>query len=649
MAYEKLFEKGHIGSLTIRNRAVMSPMGTDLADTNGNASQRLIAYYAERAKGGIGLIINEYTGVDDVDSIPTQHNLRMAQDYNVKAAEELTRTVHQYGAKIFAQLHHGGATSKSAFTGRQNLSPSGIPMAPGGELPREMTLEDIKRVQDKFVAAAVRCKKAGYDGVELHGAHGYLIAQFFSKYYNHRTDAYGGSLENRCRFIDEIIAAIRAKLGRYPISVRICGDEMTPEPGFLTLEEGLEIGRHLEAQGIDCINISNGSSWNGNANCEPFSYTPGWKKHVAKAFKAALHIPVIATNTIKDPDFAESLLEEGVCDFVALGRSQFADPNFINKAKAGHPEQIRKCISCMYCRERLLGNAMPVECSMNPRLGREYRYRWQDLQKNGAGRPVVVVGGGPGGMECAILLAKRGFAVTLLEKSGALGGTLNIAKLPPFKANLQGITDVMALEMAEAGVTVKLNTEATPELVSSMNPVGVFLAVGAPPVVPKSIPGIEKAVLAEDVILGKAPCKGSVALIGSGLTGLECAEMILEQGHPLTMVEMNPAVGQGIYNVVFNDIYSRIQPHDPVVLTRHKLTAVTDDGVTAEDLSTGETKTIAADTVVLALGTHNQEAMAEQFEAAGLTTVLVGSAETPGRIAGATRDGFEKAWVFLAE
>ena len=649
MAYEKLFEKGHIGPLTIRNRAVMSPMGTDLADTNGNASQRLIAYYAERAKGGIGLIINEYTGVDDVDSIPTQHNLRMAQDYNVKAAEELTRTVHQYGAKIFAQLHHGGATSKSAFTGRQNLSPSGIPMAPGGELPREMTLEDIKRVQDKFVAAAVRCKKAGYDGVELHGAHGYLIAQFFSKYYNHRTDAYGGSLENRCRFIDEIIAAIRAKLGRYPISVRICGDEMTPEPGFLTLEDGLEIGRHLEAQGIDCINISNGSSWNGNANCEPFSYTPGWKKHVAKAFKAALHIPVIATNTIKDPDFAESLLEEGVCDFVALCRSQFADPNFINKAKAGHPEQIRKCISCMYCRERLLGNAMPVECSMNPRLGREYRYRWQDLQKNGAGRPVVVVGGGPGGMECAILLAKRGFAVTLLEKSGALGGTLNIAKLPPFKANLQGITDVMALEMAEAGVTVKLNTEATPELVASMNPVGVFLAVGAPPVVPGSIPGIEKAVLAEDVILGKAPCKGSVALIGSGLTGLECAEMILEQGHPLTMVEMNPAVGQGIYNVVFNDIYSRIQPHDPVVLTRHKLTAVTDDGVTAEDLSTGETKTIAADTVVLALGTHNQEAMADQFEAAGLTTVLVGSAETPGRIAGATRDGFEKAWVFLAE
>ena len=649
MAYEKLFEKGRIGRLTIRNRAVMSPMGTDLADTNGNASPRLIAYYAERAKGGIGLIINEYTGVDDVDSIPTQHNLRMAQDYNVKAAEELTRTVHQYGAKIFAQLHHGGATSKSAFTGRQNLSPSGIPMAPGGEVPREMTLEDIKRVQDKFVAAAVRCKKAGYDGVELHAAHGYLMTQFISKYYNRRTDDYGGSVENRCRFIDEVIAGIRAKLGNYPISVRMCGDEMTPEPGFLTMEDGLEIARHLEAQGIDCINISMGSSWNGNANCEPFSYTPGWKKHVAKAYKATLSIPVIATNTIKDPDFAESLLEEGVCDFVALGRSQFADPEFINKAKAGHPEKIRKCIGCMYCRERLLGGAMPVECSLNPRLGTEYRYRWQDLQKNGSGRPVVVVGGGPGGLECAIILAKRGFSVTLLEKGASLGGTLNIAKLPPYKANLQDVTDVLALEAQELGVTVKLNTEATPELVASMAPVGVFLAAGAPPVAPKSIPGIEKAVLAEDVILGNAKCGKSAVLVGTGLTGLECAEMVLDAGSQLTMVEMNPTVGQGIYNVVFNDIMSRINPHSPEVLTSHQLTAVTDSGVEVKDLTTGESKAISADTVILALGTHDQQAMLDAYEQAGLNAVLVGSAEVPGRIAGAIRGGFEKAWVFDAE
>ena len=454
MAYKKLFEPGRIGGLTIRNRAVMSPMGTDLADIRGNATPRLIAYYTERAKGGIGLIINEYTGVDDVDSIPTQHNLRMAQDYNVQEAEELTRSVHAYGAKIFAQLHHGGATSKSAFTGRQNLSPSGVPMAPGGEVPREMTLEDIKRVQEKFIAAAIRCKKAGYDGVELHGAHSYLIAQFFSKYYNRRTDAYGGSLENRCRFIDEIIAGIRAKLGRYPISVRICGDEMTDEPGFLTLEDGLEIGRHLEAQGIDCINISNGSSWNGNANCEPFSYTPGWKKHVAKAFKEALSIPVIATNTIKDPLVAEETLEKGLCDFVALGRALIADPFFMKKAAKGDVVGIRKCIGCMYCREQLYAQ-LPVKCALNPRVGYESVYPLVPEQ-GGAGRIVAVIGGGPAGMQSAVTLAKRGFDVTLFEKEDALGGTMNLADKGPHKEKITRFVETMKAEVERAGVKVLL-------------------------------------------------------------------------------------------------------------------------------------------------------------------------------------------------
>ena len=208
---------------------------------------------------------------------------------------------------------------------------------------------------------------------------------------------------------------------------------------------------------------------------------------------------------------------------------------------------------------------------------------------------------------------------------------------------------MLALEAREAGVDIRLNTDATPELVKSMNPVGVFLAVGAPPVVPKSIPGIEKAVLAEDVILGKALCGPTAILVGTGLTGLECAEMVLEQGHKLTMVEMNPTVGQDIYNVVLGDIMSRITPHSPEILTSHQLTAVTDSGAEVKDLTTGEVKSLAADTVVLALGTHGQEAMLEAYEQAGLHTVLVGSAEVPGRIAGAIRGGFEKAWVFEAE
>ncbi|MGI6584752.1 MAG: NADH:flavin oxidoreductase [Lutisporaceae bacterium] len=240
--YKKLFEKGYIGKLEIKNRGVMVPMGTDFANYDGTASMRLIRYYEERAAGGVGLIINEYTGVDHVTSVPTNYNLRLAQDFNIASCEQLTEAVHKHGCYIFAQLHHGGSTSNPALAGRQSISCSPVPAVPEGPVPREMTLEEIKEIQQKFVDAAIRAKKAGYDGVELHGAHSYLIGQFFSPYYNKRTDEYGGSFENRMRFIDEIIDGIRASLGKnFPLSVRISGDEMTPDvPGTLTLEDGLQ-------------------------------------------------------------------------------------------------------------------------------------------------------------------------------------------------------------------------------------------------------------------------------------------------------------------------------------------------------------------------------------------------------------------------
>ena len=240
MNYQVLLSLGTIGPLHLKNRAVLVPMATDLADRHGVVTDRQIRYYQERAKGGVGMIIEEYTGVDDIDSIPSIHNLRIAREYHVPEMEKLTDAVHMYDCKIAAQLHHAGATSNPALTGRPNLAPSAVPIAPGKPVPQEMTKDDIQRIQQKFIDAAVRCKKAGYDAVELHGAHGYLIAQFFSKYYNRRHDEYGGTVENRCRFISEIIQGIRQKLGRFPIMVRMCGDEMTPVEGFLTLEDGLE-------------------------------------------------------------------------------------------------------------------------------------------------------------------------------------------------------------------------------------------------------------------------------------------------------------------------------------------------------------------------------------------------------------------------
>lgn len=646
--FKKLFDKGHIGKLEIKNRAVMVPAGTDFANHDGTASMRLIKYYEERAAGGVGLIINEYTGVDHITSVPTNYNLRLSQDFNIASCEQLTEAVHRHGCYIFAQLHHGGSTSNPALAGRQSISCSEVPAVPGGPVPREMTIEEIKQVQQKFTDAAVRAKKAGYDGVELHGAHSYLIGQFFSPYYNKRTDEYGGSFENRMRFIDEIIDGIRAALGKsYPLSVRICGDEMTPNvPGTLNLEDGLQIGMHLEKKGIDVLNVSNGSALNGNANCDSYSYSPGWKKHVAKAFKEKLSIPIIATNTVKTPAFAEQLLEEGVCDFVGMARSQFADPMFMKKAKEGREDEIRTCIGCMFCRERLLVHRNSVACAVNPRMGREYIFG--DLKVNGQGRSVAVIGAGPGGMEASIVLAKRGFDVTLIEKEDKVGGTLNLASKPPHKDLINDFIASMIRQMELLGVKVMLNTEATVELVKSMNPTGVFLASGAKPIIPR-MEGIDRpnVFVAEDVVRGTVKLEGKVAVIGTGLTGLETSEMLGEMGCRLVMVEMLDSVGPGIFAVILKELTDRINGFSPEVLVSHKLIGITDNGIELENMKDNSKVKVEVDNVVLSLGVVPDKKFVKDFEDNFDCQVsVIGDAGKGGRIYDAMLEGYSKASVF---
>ena len=651
MAYEKLFEPGKIGTMTIKNRGVMAPMGSNLAGNDGNATDRPIKYYQARAKGGIGMIVNEYTGVDDVDSMPSVNYYRVAGDQNVAAAEALVDAVHMYDCRIVAQLHHAGSTSNPAYTGRDNIAPSAVPIADGKPMPREMTLEDIKRVQGKFIDAAVRCQKAGYDAVELHGAHGYLLTQFFNRYYNRRTDEYGGSIENRCRFIAEIIAGIREKLGpKYPILVRMCGDEMTPIEGFFDLAEGIEIAKYLESLGIDAIDISMGSSRNADANCEPFSYKPGWKKHVAKAYKEALNIPVIATNTIKSPDFAEQLLKEGVCDFVAMGRSQLADPEFMNKAKAGKADQIRRCIGCLYCRERILGAGLPIRCSVNARTAREIEFPASELRQDGEGRTVAIIGAGPAGMEAARVLALREYKPVIFDKADKPGGTLNIADKPPLKDKITDMVAGMKAELDTMDVCWRLGEEATVEKVKKLDPAGVVVACGAQPVIPP-VPGADAAsvVTAEDVITGKAKAAGKVVIIGSGLTGLETAEMLLADGSTVSdvsIVEMLPQIGPGIFGAILNDEMSRIKPYDPNLYPGHALVSIQDGAVTVKELATDKQFDIEADTVIMAAGIKPRADVVEAFRDAFDKVLVAGDARKGGRIATAVREGFEAGWIF---
>jgi NADPH-dependent 2,4-dienoyl-CoA reductase/sulfur reductase-like enzyme len=453
------------------------------------------------------------------------------------------------------------------------------------------------------------------------------------------------------RFIDEIIDSIRAALGPgYPISVRICGDEMTPDvPGTLTLADGLLMGEHLEKKGIDVINISNGSALNGNANCDPYSYAPGWKKHVAKAFKERLSIPVIATNTIKDPQFAEELLDEGVCDFVGLGRSQMADPEFMRKTREGRADEIRGCIGCMFCRERLLVHCNSLACAVNPRMGREYILG--DFRRDGAGRPVVVAGGGPAGMEAARVLAERGFKVTLFEKDAKLGGTLNLADKPPHKNLITRLVGSMTVALERLGVDVRLGVEATPALVRAISPVGVFVAAGATPIIPP-LPGVdlEGVHTAESVISGESSPSGRVVIVGTGLTGLETAEILLNAGCAVTLVEMQNELGPGLFAVIRNDIMGRVKKRAPMILTGHRLTEIQSVGGALRVAARNDTAEVAleADSVVLALGVRPRADVVGAFEDEfGAASVFaIGDASKGGRIYEAMRDGFDRAFVF---
>lgn len=532
---EKLFAGGRIGNLYIKNRAVMPPMDTGFCDPDRTPGERMIRYYEERARGGMGLIIVEATCIDDEHSQAMGDQLILQDDYSISRYERLTEAVHKHDCAIMIELHSNGANS--------GMCRAGAPWAAsevqlGAAVPHEMTEDEIAVVVQRYVDGAVRAKKAGFDGVELHGCHSYFLYQFLSPYFNRRTDKYGGSTENRVRIFAEIIAGIKKALGKsYPVAVRISGSEFTPEiEGTYDEEEGCRIALELEKAGADAIDVSNGNPFNPNANCEPYSYPAGWKKHIAKKIKAAVSIPVIATNTIKDPEFAEQLLEEGVSDFVALGRASFADPFFMKKARAGNIDGIRKCIGCMHCRKRLV-EQLARSCSVNPMLGCEYAYSY--LKKDGEGRTVVVIGGGPAGMQAAKTLAERGYDVTIFDREAKLGGRLNIADRPAHKEKITGFTETMKLELEQLGVKIVLNTEAAPDMVKSLHPAGVFLACGGVPVIPP-MEGInrENVFLAEDVIAGKAAPAGRVAVIGTGAVGLECAEMLAGAGCEIILADM---------------------------------------------------------------------------------------------------------------
>lgn len=645
--YEKLFEHGYIGNCRIKNRVVMPAMTTIFGGDNNLPTEEMMMFYEERARGGCGLIITECFGVDPEHGVLVPRELR-ANPLGTIDYERMLARVHKYGAKMFAQINHGGVNLSPDFNNGYIVGPSAVPGL-SGIVPHPLTIEEIEAIKNGFITTAFLCKLAGFDGVEIHAAHGYLLSSFLSGYFNRREDEYGGSLENRARMLIEILTGIKAACGKdFPVSVRLNASEYDDmHENTFKLPEAVEVAKMLEANGADAINVSCSNYFSNETACEPYSFEQGWRKNDAYTIRQAVSIPVIGTNTIKDPEFADQLLNEGVSDFVAVGRAQIADPEWCLKAKEGRANEIRRCLSCCYCLESE-GIVAHARCSINPRVGKAVAFK-EPPEKNGAGRRVAVVGGGPAGMEASIILGQRGFDVTLFDSGAELGGSLNLAdKTMPYKDKLTKFKNVLAAEVERAGVHVRLNTEATVETIKALNPVAVFMAGGAAPFIPQ-VPGVdnEKVVPVNDYISGKRPVSGKVVLVGGGLTGLETAEMLTHSGSvtELTIADMLPKIGMGVFNVMMRDIEHHLD--NPTKLPGHMLVEVNERGAVFSKVDDNSRVEIDADYIVLAAGLRKRGDVLRQFEENFENVISIGeNRRAPGRIAEAISDGFEAAYGF---
>lgn len=645
MDLQHVFKEGKIGSLSLKNRIVMPPMGTNLASFEGDVTDQLIAYYEERAKGGTGLIIVEFTCVDYEYGKGFSRQLRLDDDRSIPGMYRLTNAVHKYGAKIFAQIHHAGRQSNSMLiNGKQIVAPSSIPCKAVGEIPRELTTEEVKGLVNKFVQAALRAKQSRFDGVEIHGAHGYLVNQFLSPEANQRRDEYGGSFENRMRFLQEIILGIKNTCGEdFPLTVRLSVDEFIE--GGMDLEQGKEIAQYLEKLGIDGIHVSCATYDSQDKLIESPLFEQGWRVYLSEEIKKVVTIPVITVGSIREPQFVENILAEGKADFVAIGRGLIADPEWVKKTKEGREAEIRKCINCLHCIHSVMRN-LHIRCSLNARAGRELEFKEVERIPAAEHRRVVVVGGGPGGFEAARVLKLKGYDVTLFEKDSKLGGQLNLVDEPTYKKKMAWYLEYIHHEMKRLAVDVRYHTEATVEDIMALNPYAVLLATGGVPHLP-NVEGIDLAHVYtyEDIKLQDRGFKErKITVIGSGLSCHGIARRLAEAGNTVTHVEILTKASRKIGPDTRLRLRNKLKALQVEVITDHKLVKILPESVVVEDAA-GKQMVIDSEYVIIAMGivAYNplEKALKEKMD----NVFVLGDALGYGSLGEAVRGGFENAYV----
>ena len=640
-----LFTPGRIGSLELKNRIVMTAASACLSEPDGTMTEEMLAYYERRARGGVGLIITEMVSVDETRGVLFPRELNADREENIASFRQLADRVHPYGTRIIAQLFHPGANADPKLNAGELLSAGPARGKKGGQA-RAATAEEIHAIAARFGQAALRVKRAGFDGVEVHAAHHYFLHSFLSPVTNHRTDEYGGSLVNRTRILREIVEAVRETCGPdYPLMFRISVEEYIGPQGYHA-DTGVKICQLLESWGVDAINVTaSGTDSRLSQSIEPMSYRQGWRKHLARAVKGAVGIPVLAVAVIRDPDYAEKLLQGGILDFVGSVRAHLADPDWAEKARQGRPEEILPCISCMGCLEKF-GRTGHITCAVNPETG--YEAALPPLEQDGEGRLVVVLGAGPAGLEAAWIAARRGFRVEVFEKDGQPGGQLRLAARVPRKETVRRLIDSLTLRCARAGVVVHYVHAPTLEELRDLAPFAILDATGGAPRIP-DIPGARDnpMVCTPPQVINRLvnPREESIVVVGSGMTGLETAEILSqrEKDNAVLVLEAAPRIAPGSLGSNRNSVTAVLELNSVPILTNRTLTRIGSDRIWFADSDTGEEYVYPCDRVVLALGTDPVRPYGDRLSTVCSRVETIGDGARGGSVWDAVHAGYHAA------
>ena len=642
--YPHVFQPLTVRGLTLKNRLEYAPTVVLKCSPEGEVTQEMLDYVAWQAKTGVGYLTIGNTPVVHTDSSAWVCELNVTQDRCIHGLEMMARTARENGAEMSVELAHAGRGSNST-PGNPALAPSDVPLN-GGPLGyiKPMNEEDMAYVRQQFVDCAVRCQKAGLKIIMIHCAHNNLLAQFLSPASNHRTDAYGGSLENRMRFPLSVLKAVREAVPNMVIECRCSAQEDTPDG--LQLEESLTFMERAQAY-VDIIHVSRGNIFfNYGSTFTIPTYFKGRQLNVAFAAEAKkrLHVPVAVVGNITSLQEAEDIIGSGKADIVVMAKSYMADENLIHKSIRGHAEEVRPCTRCDWC-----GNAnnfgTSMRCAINPLLGRDIDL--SKLVEPGQEKHVMVIGGGPGGMMAAQTLRAMGHRVSLYEKSHRLGGLLNDATVASFKEYMRLYLQWDIRQTMQCGAEIHLDTEVTPELVEQVNPDAVIVASGSTYVYP-NIPGIEmdKVKTVSDVENHRVPVGENVVVCGGGIVGLECAVMLGMEGKKVTVIDQIPlekfADGMPVFNHI--ELNYQMEKYGVTLVGGQKITSFGENGVETVDAS-GEKQAFAGDTYVLALGVKPDNRLAQQLLSAYAEGVyVVGDCVSTGRLlADANQEAFHAA------